>query len=69
MEPEPVVVWMWDIVLGINVGKALGWASSVVISSRYLWNSARLVDYRFDRVAGREVFSIQGSCGKCYYSP
>jgi hypothetical protein len=42
MDPGAVVVWMWDIVLGIDVGKALGWTSSVVISSRYLRNGARL---------------------------
>ena len=33
MDPKPVVAWLWDTVLGIDVGKALGWTSNVVISS------------------------------------
>jgi hypothetical protein len=75
MDPGAVVVWMWDIVLGIDVGKALGWSSSLVISSRYLLNGARLgplstaaAGYHFDRLASRELFRMQGSYSKRYCS-
>ena len=51
--------------LGIDVGKALGWTSNVVILSRYSWKIARLGRYRWYLQITASIESQVARCLVC----